>query len=298
MAIREPSRLEHPLQRFFTSARPQPTFQWERYQQRDVLLINHPQCEAVFSRQGAQLLHFQPAGEKPWLWCAAQWPQVGAIRGGVPVCWPWVGRHPGEGGWPAHGWGRLLDWKLIDSHEQEAGVSLHWRLSLWDWQVDLHAELGQGMVLRLETQHQDSQSCRFGHALHAYWRISDIADVALAGLDGAQGYDELSRSACEQKGLLRVMGSCQRVYEHAGPLELHDDAWRRRLSIDAGDSLSTAIWHPGSRPLLGVGGSEAAGFVRVEAVSGANDALSLAPGQRARLSLQANLVDAVCLSKP
>ncbi|WP_285423064.1 D-hexose-6-phosphate mutarotase [Pseudomonas sp. efr-133-TYG-103a] len=290
MANRDTESLEHPLQRFYTSVRPQPTFQWERYQQRDVLIIDHPQCQAVFSRQGAQLLHFQPKGQKPWLWCASQWPNVGAIRGGVPVCWPWVGRHPGEGGWPAHGWGRLLDWKLIDSQTHDAGVSLHWRLSLWDWQADLHAELGQGMDLRLETRHEDSEPCHFGHALHVYWRISDIADVALEGLDGVQGYDELSRSHCEQKGELRVMGGCQRVFEHAGPLALQDEAWSRRLSIDTSDSDSTVVWHPGNRPLLGVGGDEAQGFLRLEAVSGIDDGLSLAPGQQARLSLQAQLM--------
>lgn len=290
MPFRDPGSTEHPLQRFFTSVRPQPTFQWERYQQRDVLVINHAQCQAVFSRQGAQLLHFEPAGQKPWLWCAAHWPLVGAIRGGVPVSWPWVGRHPGEGGWPANGWGRLLDWKLVESHEHEAGVTLRWQLKLWDWQADLYAELGQAMDLRLETRHNDSEPCHFGHGLHAYWRISDVADVALQGLDGAHGYDELSRSACEQRGELRVQGSCQRVFEHAGMLELQDDAWQRRLSIDTGDSDSTVVWHPGSRPLLGVGGDEAMGFLRVEAASGVDDCLSLAPGQHASLSLQASLV--------
>jgi D-hexose-6-phosphate mutarotase len=201
-----------------------------------------------------------------------------------------VGRHPGESGWPSNGWGRLLDWKLIDSQEHRDGVSLHWRLTLWDWQADLFADLGQGMDLRLETQHQDSEPCQFGHALHAYWRISDIADVALQGLDGALGYDELSRSPCEQKGELKVLGSCQRVFEHSGALQLQDDSWQRRLNIDASDSASTAVWHPGGRPLLGVAGSEAAGFVRVEAVSGIDDCLSLAPGQQARVSLQASLV--------
>lgn len=95
---------EHPLHRFFKSKREQPIFQWERFQQRDVLVIDHPHCQAVFSRQGAQLLHFKPTGQKPWLWCAAKWPQVGAIRGGcrfLAVVWassererlavPWLG---------------------------------------------------------------------------------------------------------------------------------------------------------------------------------------------------------------
>ncbi|RAU46942.1 MULTISPECIES: D-hexose-6-phosphate mutarotase [unclassified Pseudomonas] len=290
MSSTDPTVPQHPFQRFFTSARPQPTFQWERHQQRDVLIITHPQCQAVFSRQGAQLLHFQPAGQKPWLWCASRWPHVGAIRGGVPVCWPWVGRHPEEGGWPANGWGRLLNWKLIDSREHDEGVSLHWRLCLWDWQADLYAQLGAVMGLRLETQHQDSEPCQFGHALHAYWRVSDVADVALEGLDGAQGYDGINRAVCAQSGGLRLSGGCQRRFDHAGALELQDDNWQRRLSIDTHDSVNTAVWHPGSRPLLGVTGHEAAEFVRVEAASGVGDCLHLAPGQRARLSLQASLV--------
>jgi D-hexose-6-phosphate mutarotase len=288
MTIKEAGMLEHPLQRFFRSRRPRPTFDWERYQLRDVLVIDHPRCQAVFSRQGGQLLHFQPVGQKPWLWCATHWPQVGAIRGGVPVCWPWYGRHPSEGVWPAHGWARLLDWKLIDSEASDAGVSLHWRLQLWDWQADLYAELGQGMTLRLSTRHQDSQPCQFSHALHAYWRISDVTEVALEGLDGAQGYDQFSRKACRQEGELRVAGGCQRVFDHSGSLQLQDQVWQRRLRIDTGDSANTVVWHPGSRPLMGVAGHEASGFVCVQAASADSD--SLAPGERAELSLQAYLV--------
>ncbi|MDO7928824.1 D-hexose-6-phosphate mutarotase [Pseudomonas sp. KFB-139] len=289
MSLTNAQMLEHPLQRFFTSRRTRPTFEWERYQLRDVLVIDHPQCQAVFSRQGGQLLHFQPRGQKPWLWCAAQWPQVGAIRGGVPVCWPWYGRHPSESGWPAHGWARLLNWKLIDSAESEVGVTLHWQLQLWDWQVDLHAELGQGMELRLSTRHEDSEPCHFSHGLHAYWRISDVSGVALEGLDGVQGYDKLSRQACQQEGDLRVVGGCQRVFEHAGALQLQDRAWKRRLHIDTSDSPSTVVWHPGSRPLLGVCGSEASGFVRVEATSCESEHGSLEPGEQAQIRLQACL---------
>lgn len=289
MLIKEVPMHEHPLQRFFTAQRPRATFEWERFQAREVLVIEHPHCQAVFSRQGAQLLHFQPRGQKPWLWCAAQWPQVGAIRGGVPVCWPWYGRHPEEGGWPAHGWARLLNWTLIDSQSDEDCVQMHWQLQLWDWQVDLHAELGQGMNLRLSTRHQDSEPCHFSHALHAYWQISDVAEVALQGLDGAQGYDQLRRQACRQHGELRVLGGCERLFEHEGAVQLQDLAWQRRLNIDTGSSAGTAVWHPGSRPLLGVSGIESTGFVRVEAVCGSGEGQGLRPGQQASLSLQAQL---------
>ena len=199
---------EQPLQRFFKSLRERPVFAWERFQMRDVLVIDHPLCQAVFSRQGAQLLHFQPRGQKPWLWCAAKWPQVGAIRGGIPVCWPWYGRHPSENAWPSHGWARLIDWKLLDSSSDDDGVRLHWQLQLCDWQVDLHAHLGDTLELRLSTEHQDELPCQLSHALHAYWRIGHVDEIALSGLDGAHGYDQLNRQACQQEGELRVDGGC------------------------------------------------------------------------------------------
>ncbi|NBA94662.1 D-hexose-6-phosphate mutarotase [Pseudomonas sp. R5(2019)] len=282
---------EHPLQRFFKSLRQRPTFEWARYQLRDVLIIDHPRCQAVFSRQGAQLLHFQPRGQRPWLWCAAQWPQAGAIRGGVPVCWPWYGRHPSEGMLPAHGWARLVDWKLADSSEDEEGVSLTWRLQLCDWQVELHARLGENMELQLTTEHQDSLPCQLSHALLAYWRISDVSEIALSGLEGAEGYDHLNRQACRQNGALKVNGGVQRAFQHEGKVQLQDRAWERKLSIDTGDSPDTVVWHPGSRPLMGVSGIESQGFVCVEAASGSSDSLKLAPGERAHLRLQASLLN-------
>ncbi|MDZ5605160.1 D-hexose-6-phosphate mutarotase [Pseudomonas sp. RP23018S] len=279
---------EHPLHCLFSPDRPRPTFEWTRHQQRDVLVIDHPRCQAVFSRQGGQLLHFQPTGELPWLWCAAQWPHVGAIRGGVPVCWPWYGRHPSEDLWPTHGWARLLDWELLSSEQDEAGVSLTWQLRLCDWQVELRARLSSTMELVLTTEHQDSETCQLSHALLAYWRISHVSKIALSGLENVEGYDHMNRSACRQTGALKVHGGCQRVYPGMAEVQVQDADWQRALCIDTSDGDDTVVWHPGSRPLVGVTGREARGFVCVEAASGCNEGLSLAPGEQAQLRLQAH----------
>ncbi|MBO6279928.1 MAG: D-hexose-6-phosphate mutarotase, partial [Pseudomonas sp.] len=169
----------------------------------------------------------------------------------------------------------------------EEGVSLHWRLQLCDWQVDLHARLGEDMELRLSTEHQDDEPCQLSQALRAYWRIGDVAEVALSGLDGAHGYDQLNREVCQQKGELRVDGGCQRVFQNDGEMHLNDHAWRRALSIDTGDRANTVVWHPGKRPLLGVSWNEVMGFVCVESTSGGARSQSLAPGEQAHLSLQA-----------
>ena len=114
-----------------------------------------------------------------------------------------------------------------------------------------------------------------------------MAEAALSGLDGVQGYDQLNREVCQQKGELRVAGGCQRVFRHDGEMQLNDHAWRRALSIDTGTSGNTVVWHPGKRPLLGVSWNEVMGFVCVESTSGAAHNQTLAPGEQAHLSLQA-----------
>ena len=88
---------------------------------------------------------------------------------------------------------------------------------------------------------------------------------------------------------MRVEGGCQRVFQQEGELQLKDHAWQRALCIDTGDDADTVVWHPGSRPLLGVSWNEMGEFVCVEAASGGTDSLSLAPGQKAHLSLQARV---------
>jgi len=262
---------------------------WVMHQGRELLLIEHPRCQAVFSRQGGQLLHFQPRGERPWLWCASHWPEVGAIRGGVPVCWPWFGRHPTESGWPPHGWARLSDWQLLHSEVNEQGVRLLWQLELCDWRVTLEAELGADMRLRLSTRHQDSEPCQLSHGLHAYWRISDVARVAVLGLDGAEGHDLLSRTDCRQQGELRIEDGCHRIFRRSGLLQLQDLPWQRRLLIDTRGGANSVLWHPGSRPLTHVSWNETLGFLCIEAASCGDDSLTLVPGQEAVLELKARL---------
>ncbi|MGF6694335.1 D-hexose-6-phosphate mutarotase [Metapseudomonas resinovorans] len=277
---------DHPLAGLLRPANGQP-FRWTEHQGRELLLVEHPRCSAVFSRQGGQLLHFQPSGERPLLWCAARWPRIGAIRGGVPVCWPWFGRHPMEGGWPHHGWARLSDWRLIHKEADTDGVRLNWRLDLHDWQVELVAELGERMSVQLVTRHRDSEPCVLSHALHAYWRVSDVARVGLLGLDGAEGRDLLSREACRQEGELRVIDGCHTVFRRGGRVRIQDAGWQRRLCIEGGRNPGTVVWHPGSRPLAEVSWSEGLGFLSVQGAACGEDSVELVAGEEARLSLKA-----------
>lgn len=264
-------------------------FRWTEHQGRELLLIQHPRCEAVFSRTGGQLLHFRPRGERSLLWCATRWPKVGAIRGGVPVCWPWFGRHPVERGLPHHGWARLTDWQLIKKQADSQGVQLHWCLELHDWRVELKAVLGDELHLQLITSHRDSEPCLLSHALHAYWRVADVLEVTLDGLDGAQVHDLFTQEAFTQQGTVRIVNEHHRAYRQGAVMHLGDPVWQRRLCIDGASNMNTVVWHPGSMPLSDVSRVEGREFLCVEAARCLEDSLVLAPGQEARLELRARV---------
>src|ERR1700684_620899 len=87
------------------------------------VVVTTSSCSAELYLQGAHLTHWQPAGEKPVLFLSEKsaFAPGKAIRGGVPVIFPWFGpRSDGKPG-PAHGLARTALW------EQE-GEKLAFRL--------------------------------------------------------------------------------------------------------------------------------------------------------------------------
>lgn len=91
-----------------------------------VVVVSHPKVRAAISLQGAHLLAYQPSGEQPIIWLSNNTPfkEGIAIRGGVPICWPWFG----PTAQPAHGFARILPWTLSAHDENENGVILTFTL--------------------------------------------------------------------------------------------------------------------------------------------------------------------------
>ena len=58
--------------------------------------IANTDATAQMALQGAQVLTFQPQGSAPVLFLSphARYAPGKAIRGGIPICWPWFGPHP------------------------------------------------------------------------------------------------------------------------------------------------------------------------------------------------------------
>ncbi|WP_017346313.1 D-hexose-6-phosphate mutarotase [Pantoea sp. A4] len=214
-----------------------------------LLIINHPLVRAAIATQGAHLLAWQPAGEKPVLWLSEKTPfQSGkALRGGVPICWPWFG----PAGNPAHGFARTQTWTLSAHNADEKGVMLTFVLEsnaqtqkLWPHEFTLIARfrLGQHCEIELEAHGEFSATA----ALHSYFNVADIKQVEVSGL-GPHFIDKVNADAEGQsEGKQRYPGRIDRIFTQPADCSvIHDGAGARAIEIYHHYQSDVVTWNPG-----------------------------------------------------
>jgi D-hexose-6-phosphate mutarotase len=190
-------------------------------------LWNHNAC-ATLSLQGAQLLSWQPAGETDVLWLssAAVFAPNKAIRGGIPVCWPWFGAHATQAEYPAHGFARTANWQVratnalsngdtlvdlrLDTRRLDDAVQALWPQPML---LDYRLTLGRTVSLSLTTYNNGDEPVSITQALHTYFAVDDVHRTTIAGLDGHDYLDKTEAYARRtQHGDVRFAGEVDRIY--------------------------------------------------------------------------------------
>ena len=75
---------------------------------------------------GAQVTSWKPAGAEEVLFLSSKsrWEEGQAIRGGIPICFPWFRAKGGDPQAPAHGFVRTKAWQLESIVENRSGVAV------------------------------------------------------------------------------------------------------------------------------------------------------------------------------
>ncbi len=246
----------------------------------EVVEVETAASSAVVALQGAQVLSFAPRGQGDWLWVSprARWAPGAALRGGIPICFPWFGPHPTEPGLPAHGFARTRGWRLQQARDLAGEAQLRLALASDDQSLKLfpHAfearltvTIGAGLSLAFEVANPGPAPLAFEAALHTYFAVSDISAVAVEGLAGCAYTDKVAGGDHRQEagGPLRIDGEVDRVYDSGEPVVLSDEAAGRRLRIVAAGAGSTVVWNPAaakSAKLSDLGPDDHRRFVCVE----------------------------------
>src|SRR5207244_10070890 len=89
-------------------------------------VVSTPVAEGHVYLHGAHVTHYQPAGATPVLFTSphSQFAPGKAIRGGVPVIFPWFGPRSGHLAAPEHGFARVADWSVEAVERALAGAGI------------------------------------------------------------------------------------------------------------------------------------------------------------------------------
>lgn len=266
-----------------------------------ILHVQTPLCEAEISLYGGHVLRWQPTGQQPVIFMSpkAVFCQGKALRGGVPLCWPWFGKHPSAPGKPSHGVARISTWQLARQDKLEDGT-VRITLALPPTEAELPSaalviELGQSLRMNLLTL-DVPQAMPYSAAMHTYFAVSDYEKVAITGLEEAPftEYADDATPHCEDP--LIPAGHIDRIY-HPVPQEqeisIHDPAWHRSIRLTRSGSGSVVVWNPGEALAADMGdlGAEAArGFLAVETALVPAEGAMLRCGETHELAMAIEIV--------
>lgn len=256
--------------------------------------ITTPQAKATVYLQGAHLTAWEPAGQPPVIFTSRKTELAPgkAIRGGIPVCFPWfAARHDGKTG-PSHGFGRIQDWTL--AFAALAGDDIHLTFTLGPTEMSRglgfdHFRLayqliiGQTLTMQLTVANDGASPLVFEEALHTYYKVADVHEITVTGLEGVTYLDKNDLlQAKKQDGAISITGPTDRVYLNTtATCVIHDTMSKRRIHVAKTNSNTTVVWNPwesGAKKLADMDPTEWHEFVAVETVNAAEDTITLAPG--------------------
>lgn len=256
--------------------------------------ITNQHATATIALHGAHLISFTPTGGKNLIYTSptAVFREGKAIRGGIPICWPWFSAHPTDPDLPSHGFARNRFWELTATASHTTHTELTFQLDTRDvpselWQHHTTAELtlkiGNELTASLLTTNRSDHQITIGGALHTYLEIGDIEQSTLSGLENTPYIDTTNNSRHTQQGQLQIAGETDRIYHPATePVTIHDQPNNRHLTIRKSGSQSTIIWNPWiekSRNLTDLPDDAYRNFICVEAANTTRDTHTLQPGQ-------------------
>lgn len=262
-------------------------------------LITAGDFRAEVALQGAHVIAYGRAGAPPILWASrlALYAPGKAIRGGIPICWPWFGPHPTDPARPAHGFARNRMWAAVGAAEGDGVVALTLRLSddevtraLWPhpFTLELTVGVGEALTLELTALNPGAEPITVGGALHSYFSVADVTRTSIIGLEGAAYLDQLTGLTHTQAGPVTIGAEVDRIYgATAATCTIVDPLLGRTISIAKEGSMTTVVWNPWvekARRLADFADDEYPAMLCVETANAPGDTVTLAPGGRHTLS--------------
>ena len=260
------------------------------------ITITNKYAEADICLYGAQITSFRPMRTTDVLWMSpySVFEKGKAIRGGIPVCFPWFGPHGSDSALPQHGFARTSMWEVtkVDTLEKgETYVSMQLKSSEETkayWPHDFVAEMifviGDSLSVTLKVTNPSDSVISYTSALHTYFNLSAIENIKIAGLANTHYENQLDGNRyVQEEELLEVSEAITRHYfDTETDCIIRDPYFKRDIRIAKEGSKCSTVWNPGAEVCEQMSDMPDDGhetFVCLETVNKINDNIDLAPGE-------------------
>jgi len=244
-------------------------------------------AKAQIAHHGAQVISWIPANQTEQLFLSktSSFEPGKAIRGGVPVIFP---QFSDRGPLPKHGFARNHLWQLRESNQRNRAI-----FELRDdaatramWPFPFLAELtvnlsDTALEMELMIQNTGSTAFQFTAALHNYFRVSQIGDVRLHGLQDCRYQDSVTgeQDCLDSAVSLAIRSEVDRIYMQA-PSQVHVRQEQQSIVLERKGFPDTVVWNPWQELGASLADLEPDGYQRMVCVESAAivDPVKLSPG--------------------
>ncbi len=249
---------------------------------------------AAVSVYGGHVLSYQPTGHEPVIWVSqlANYEAGSAIRGGIPIIFPWFGSHPADTSKPSHGFARRSMWQVTQTAQAASGetsitlvlTDTSATTALWPHQFKLSVTvtLGTRLEVSMRCDNLGDAAITMTNALHTYFAVADSTNITIKGLERIDYLDQLNDMQRKSSALpIQIAAEVDRIYlENSQQVDIVDPGLARTIHIRKQGSQSTVVWNPWiekSARMGDFGDAEYLEMVCVEAGNVGDAAVTIAP---------------------
>jgi glucose-6-phosphate 1-epimerase len=262
----------------------------------EMIEIHNDLATATISPYAGQVLSYRPLHAPDDLLFVSErayYAPGKAIKGGVPICWPWFGSDPENKGRGGHGFVRAWRWSVrscvaLPNGATQVTLGLtddSVSRAIWaaEFELTLEITVGATLTVALTTHNPSDEPLRITQGLHTYFKVGDATLVEVHGLDGCTYWDKAAHATTaepvRQNGAVTVAAEVNRIYEGVPPrLLIHDPVLHRQIEIDARASQTSVVWNPWVETALAMDDLDALDYLRficVETVNTASEVIDI-----------------------
>ncbi len=271
--------------------------------------IKTTKASALLSIYAAQVLSYTPSNEPEdllFISDKAFFQKGKAIRGGVPICWPWFGADTEPPKKPNHGFVRNTGWSVA-AVEVLKNTDVKIKLELVDtaetqkiWPYSfylcLDITIGDALTLELSTRNTGQQTFSITEALHSYIKVGDASQIQVLGLENTEYLDKTKNYVkAHQSGAITFFEETDQIYLNIEHEQIIVDlSYKRKIKIVSSGNHNVVVWNPWeqiSTKLSDLENEDYRHFVCIEAANAGSDKIEIVSGDEHKLTTSFSIIN-------